>query len=142
MLHGFPHPGPLKYTVLLEASKFEPFRVIVKACPFTGGFGLLLILLSCGGEAGADTVRETAFEVSPVVLFLTVTLKLPVARIAWPEIWLVLPLALMTTYPALALLGKLTPATAAGALLGTAAFAAAARTIWLASIRHYTSASS
>jgi len=54
----------------------------------------------------------------------------------------VLPLALMTTYPALALLGKLTPATAAGALLGTAAFAAAARTIWLASIRHYTSASS
>ena len=54
----------------------------------------------------------------------------------------VLPLALMTTYPALALLGKLTPATAAGALLGTAAFAAAARAIWLASIRHYTSASS
>jgi ABC-2 type transport system permease protein len=54
----------------------------------------------------------------------------------------VLPLALMTTYPALALLGKLTPRTALGALAGSLAFATAARMIWLASIRRYTSASS
>jgi ABC-2 type transport system permease protein len=54
----------------------------------------------------------------------------------------VLPLALMTTYPALALLGKLTPATTIGALAGTIAFAAFARTIWRLSIRRYTSASS
>lgn len=54
----------------------------------------------------------------------------------------VLPLALMTTYPALALLGKLTAATAIGALLGTALFAGVARAIWLASLRRYTSASS
>src|SRR5205807_8674509 len=47
----------------------------------------------------------------------------------------VLPLALVTTYPALALLGKLTPLTATGALLGSVAFAAVARAIWLASIR-------
>ena len=54
----------------------------------------------------------------------------------------VLPLALMTTYPALALLGKLTPGTALGALLGALAFAGLARLIWLSSIRRYTSASS
>jgi ABC-2 type transport system permease protein len=54
----------------------------------------------------------------------------------------VLPLALMTTYPALALLGKLTTRTAASALLGSIAFAGVARLIWLASIRRYTSASS
>src|SRR5205823_912658 len=54
----------------------------------------------------------------------------------------VLPLALMTTYPALALLGKLTPATAFGALAGTLAFAAFARFSWRASIGRYTSASS
>jgi ABC-2 type transport system permease protein len=54
----------------------------------------------------------------------------------------VLPLALMTTYPALALLGKLTPATAFGALAGTLAFAAFARLSWRASIGRYTSASS
>jgi len=54
----------------------------------------------------------------------------------------VLPLALMTTYPSLALLGKLTARTALGAVAGTLAFAAVARDIWLASIRRYTSASS
>ena len=53
-----------------------------------------------------------------------------------------LPLALMTTYPALALLGKLTAQTAVGALAGTLLFAWVARGIWKASIRRYTSASS
>ena len=54
----------------------------------------------------------------------------------------ILPLALMTTYPALALLGKLTLPTAASALVGTALFAAFARAIWRVSIKKYTSASS
>ena len=54
----------------------------------------------------------------------------------------VLPLALMTTYPALALLGKLTLQTAVGALVGTLLFAGVARAIWISSIRRYTSASS
>lgn len=54
----------------------------------------------------------------------------------------VLPLALMTTYPALALLGKLNGQTAAAALLGALLFAGVARLIWRSSIRRYTSASS
>ena len=54
----------------------------------------------------------------------------------------VLPLALMTTYPALALLGKLQLGTALGGLLGTIAFAAFARLVWSRSIGKYTSASS
>jgi ABC-2 type transport system permease protein len=54
----------------------------------------------------------------------------------------VLPLALMTTYPALALLGKLTLPTALGAAVGSIAFAAAARATWRMSMRRYTSASS
>ena len=54
----------------------------------------------------------------------------------------VLPLALMTTYPALALLGKLTFATGLGALVGAALFAALARFTWVSSLRKYTSASS
>ena len=54
----------------------------------------------------------------------------------------VIPLALMTTYPALALLGKLAPAVAAEALFGALLFAAAARLIWTRSIARYTSASS
>lgn len=54
----------------------------------------------------------------------------------------VLPLALMTTYPALALLGKLELRTALGALAGTVAFAGVARLVWTTSISRYTSASS
>jgi ABC-2 type transport system permease protein len=54
----------------------------------------------------------------------------------------VLPLALMTTFPALALLGKLTLATALGGALGAIAFALIARFAWRSSMSRYTSASS
>ena len=54
----------------------------------------------------------------------------------------VFPIALMTTYPALALLGKLDGRTAALALAGGVAFAALARWVWLRALAMYTSASS
>jgi ABC-2 type transport system permease protein len=55
----------------------------------------------------------------------------------------VVPLAIMTTFPARALLGKdFGPLDAVGALAGAAAFALFARAVWLRSIRRYTSASS
>jgi ABC-2 type transport system permease protein len=54
----------------------------------------------------------------------------------------VIPLALMTTYPALALLGRLSATTALRALIGAAAFVAMARLTWLRAIGHYRSASS
>ncbi len=66
-----------------------------------------------------------------------------VFRGAWRLVFtFVIPLALMTTYPALALLGQLDLRTAAGALLGSVAFAAFSRLVWLRSISRYTSASS
>ncbi|MCC6811051.1 MAG: ABC-2 family transporter protein [Deltaproteobacteria bacterium] len=52
----------------------------------------------------------------------------------------VIPLALMTTYPALALLGRLAVTDVLIALATAAAFFLAARVVWLRSIRHYTSA--
>jgi ABC-2 type transport system permease protein len=55
----------------------------------------------------------------------------------------VVPLAIMTTFPARALLGKdFGPLDGLGALAGAAAFAAFARLVWLRSIGRYTSASS
>src|SRR5512145_2892279 len=54
----------------------------------------------------------------------------------------VVPLALMTTYPALALLGKLDAPHAFQALAVAATFAVVSRAVWLRSIGHYTSASS
>jgi viologen exporter family transport system permease protein len=55
----------------------------------------------------------------------------------------VVPLAIMTTFPARALLGKnFGPLDAVTALAGATAFALFARVVWLRSIGHYTSASS
>ena len=54
----------------------------------------------------------------------------------------VIPVALMTTYPAMALLGKLDAATALAVLGGALAMLALSRLLWRAAIRNYTSASS
>jgi ABC-2 type transport system permease protein len=54
----------------------------------------------------------------------------------------VIPLALMTTYPAEAMLGRLAPRTAALAALGALAFALAGRLVWTRAVGKYTSASS
>jgi ABC-2 type transport system permease protein len=54
----------------------------------------------------------------------------------------IIPLALMTTYPALALLGRLSATTALEAFGGALVFALAARLLWLRALAHYTSASS
>jgi ABC-2 type transport system permease protein len=54
----------------------------------------------------------------------------------------VIPLALMTTYPARALLGRLDAATALFAWVLGLLFALLARAVWLQSLRRYTSASS
>jgi ABC-2 type transport system permease protein len=54
----------------------------------------------------------------------------------------VIPLALMTTYPAEALLGRLAARTAALAILGSVAFALLGRFVWTRALGRYTSASS
>jgi ABC-2 type transport system permease protein len=54
----------------------------------------------------------------------------------------VIPLGLMTTYPAEALLGTLALRTALVSVAGTLAFAAIARAVWTRAIGRYTSASS
>jgi ABC-2 type transport system permease protein len=52
----------------------------------------------------------------------------------------VIPLALMTTYPALALLDRLSPFRALTAVASAGVFALVARRVWLFALRHYTSA--
>ena len=54
----------------------------------------------------------------------------------------VVPLAMMTTYPAEALLGRIEPPTAIASLAGAAVFTAVARLVWTRAIGHYSSASS
>jgi len=62
--------------------------------------------------------------------------------VLWFAFTFVFPLALMTTYPAMALLGRLGPGTAVGGLVGGLAFAGLARLVWNRALGFYTSASS
>jgi ABC-2 type transport system permease protein len=52
----------------------------------------------------------------------------------------IIPLALMTSWPAMALLGRLSLTTALAAIGGAAAFVLLSRLVWLRAIGHYTSA--
>ncbi len=66
-----------------------------------------------------------------------------VFRGAWRVIFtVVIPLALMTTYPAMALRGVLSTTTIAACLGGAALFFAVSRGVWTLALRGYTSASS
>jgi ABC-2 type transport system permease protein len=68
---------------------------------------------------------------------------LDVFRGTWRVLFtFVIPLGLMTTYPAQAILGTLEGTTAIYALTGALGFAAAARLMWSTAIGKYTSASS
>ena len=62
---------------------------------------------------------------------------------AWRVIFtFVLPLALMTTYPAMAILGHIALGTAVACIAGALALAVIARLLWIGAVRNYTSASS
>jgi ABC-2 type transport system permease protein len=66
-----------------------------------------------------------------------------VFRGAWRVLFtFVIPIAVMTTFPARALLGTLEARTALGAVGGAAIIAAFSRAIWKVALRRYTSASS
>ncbi|HEY3803747.1 MAG TPA: ABC-2 family transporter protein [Kofleriaceae bacterium] len=73
------------------------------------------------------------------------TARWPVA--VFPGIWrlfftFVIPVAVMTTFPAMAILGRLEPRQAVGTLVGAIALLAVSRVVWRAALRSYTSASS
>ena len=76
-------------------------------------------------------------------IFDTARWPVQVFRGVWRIVFtFVLPLALMTTYPAMALLGTLDARAAAGTVAGALAMFVASRLIWRSAIRSYTSASS
>jgi ABC-2 type transport system permease protein len=160
---------PADAQLLVSFSKLEPWRVIdllgagaifVYAFHQMGRLPapshvLLALLLLCAAVLVLYSIAILVVSIAFIAVRVDNLLYLfqstfDVAR--WPSsvfrgmlsvfFTFVLPLALMTTYPALALLGKLTARTLVGALAGSLAFATVARAIWVASIRRYTSASS
>jgi ABC-2 type transport system permease protein len=76
-------------------------------------------------------------------IFDTARWPIQVFRGAWRIIFtFIIPLGIMTTYPAMALLGRLDGRTALGATGGAIALLVISRYVWRMAIRSYTSASS
>jgi ABC-2 type transport system permease protein len=76
-------------------------------------------------------------------IFDTARWPVQVFPVAWRAVFtFVIPIALMTTFPAMALLGKLSARATLGTIAGALVMLVASRMIWRAAIRSYTSASS
>jgi ABC-2 type transport system permease protein len=160
---------PADAQFLVSTAKFEPWRLTdlfgavaifayafhhMGRWPAPGHVAAALLLLLCAAWTLYSLwilVISAAFYVVKVdnlaflfsSIFDAARWPISVFRGAWRLFFtVVIPLALMTTYPALALLGRLDPSTAVKALVGSVAFAAFARLAWLRSISRYTSASS
>ena len=160
---------PADAQLLVSVAKLEPWRIldlVGAGFIFAYAFGKLGRAPTAGEVLAAGAMLLGALLVLYSIAILVVSIAFFAVRVdnllylfqsvfdvaRWPStifrgflavlFTYVLPLALMTTYPALALLGRLRLGTALGALAGTVAFAAFARVVWSLSIRKYTSASS
>jgi ABC-2 type transport system permease protein len=160
---------PADAQFLVSTARFQPWRatnLLTSLVVFGYAFHLLGRPPSVAGVAAALLLLLSSTLLLYSLWILTVSAAFYVVRVdnlthlfssifdaaRWPSsvfrgvlsfvFTFVIPLALMTTYPALALLGRLSPATLALAWGGAAVFALLSRMVWLRSIGKYTSASS
>jgi ABC-2 type transport system permease protein len=160
---------PADAQFLVSTSRFELWpvtRILTALVIFGYAFHLIGRLPTVGGVVAALLLLVASTVLLYSLWILTISLAFYVVKVdnllylfdsvfdaaRWPSSifrgWVnvlftvVIPLALMTTYPAQALLGRLAVSTLAFALLGSAAFTLFARWVWNRSIGRYTSASS
>ncbi|MEZ4368232.1 MAG: ABC-2 family transporter protein [Kofleriaceae bacterium] len=160
---------PADAQLLVSTARFVPWRLVdllggvaivvigfaqLGRAPAPLDLVLGAVLLGCGGAAiyalyivaaaasfWVVRLDNLAFLLSAI--FDTARWPVQVFRGAWRVVFtFVLPLALMTTYPAMALLGRLDASTAVACAAGAVAMLAVARLAWRTAIRSYTSASS
>jgi ABC-2 type transport system permease protein len=158
---------PADAQFLVSTARFNPWQavnVFTSLAIFAWGFHLLGRAPTLGALAGAAVAMVSAVVVLYSIWILTVSAAFYVVRVdnlsqlfnavfdaaRWPVdvfsrvlqfvFTFVLPLAVMTTIPARALLGKLPASALAGALLGGIVAFGVARVVWKASIARYTSA--
>jgi ABC-2 type transport system permease protein len=158
---------PADAQFLVSTARFQPWRaanVVTALAIFAWGFHLLGRAPDAGSVLTAALMMVAAVTVLYALWILTVSAAFYVVRIdnltflfnaifdaaRWPIgvfrgvvrfiFTFVVPLALMTTYPAQALLGTLSTTTLVLALGGAGLVFAASRAVWLVSIARYTSA--
>ena len=160
---------PVDAQALVSASRFEPWKIfdllggIGLACyafylrgepPALAHVALGMLLFGCGvlamyslwilcAAASFWVVRLDNLTYLLGAIFDTARWPVQVFRGLWRVVFtFVIPVAVMTTYPAMALLGEIDAATAVGVIAGCLALLVVSRLVWRAAIRNYTSASS
>ena len=160
---------PADAQFLVSTARFEPWRstnLITALVLWTYAFVRMGRLPSLPGSLAAVLLLLVATSVLYSLWILTVSAAFYVVKIdnltnlfnsifdaaRWPvEVfrgvirWLftfIIPLALMTTFPAQAMLGRLSLPTLAWSVVGAGVFFSLSRRVWLSSIARYTSASS
>ena len=158
---------PADAQFLVSTSRFQLWRVVALVAAlviFTGAFWRMGRVPAPWGVAAAVLLLAAATLLLYSLWILIVSAAFIVVRVdnltylfssifdaaRWPAsvfrgglrafFTFVIPLAVMTTYPAEALLGRLEAWRLGAAVAGAVAFAAVARVVWLRSIAHYTSA--
>jgi ABC-2 type transport system permease protein len=160
---------PVDAQALISASRFEPWKIfdILGAIglaayafhrrgdsPAIADVALGLVMFAAGvlamysiwivfAAASFWVVRLDNLTFLIGAIFDTARWPVQVFRGVWKIIFtFVFPIAVMTTYPAMALLGRLDAETALATLGGTLLLLATSRLVWRTAIRNYTSASS
>jgi ABC-2 type transport system permease protein len=160
---------PADAQFLVSTTKFDVFRIVDVAAGV--GLGTLAFVQmgrapSVWGVLGALVMLLAATVVLYSIWILVISAAFWVVKVdnlaylfssifdfaRWPVtvfkgFWRILftfiiPIGIMTTYPAEALLGTLTPGLFLGALVGAVLFSTLARIVWIRALGHYTSASS
>jgi ABC-2 type transport system permease protein len=158
---------PVDAQFIVSTSRFEPWRASdlwLGLLLFAWGFHALGRTPTLGGVALATTLLAAAVAILYSISILVISLAFFVVKVdnliylfisvydaaRWPAsifrgalaflFTFVVPLAVMTTFPARALLGRLTMLEWASAMGGAMMFSWLARRVWVGSIRHYTSA--
>lgn len=160
---------PVDAQAIVSASRFEPWKVFDLlgaialviyafvqrgAPPSVADLALGLVLFVAGvaamyslwilcAAASFWVVRLDNLTYLLGAIFDTARWPVQVFRGAWRFVFtFVIPVAVMTTYPAMALLGRLDAGTAVATIAGALGLLVASRLVWRAAIRSYTSASS
>jgi len=160
---------PADSQFLVSTARFAPWRIVDVLCgvglvvyafarlgraPAPGDVAAGVLLLAAGAtimyalwivivSASFWVVRLDNLAYLLSAVFDTARWPVDVFRGAWRFVFtFVLPLALMTTYPAKAILGDIDVTTVVACLGGAFALGVVARLAWRAAIRNYTSASS
>jgi ABC-2 type transport system permease protein len=160
---------PVDAQLMISASRYEPWRIfdllgaialaiyalVEKGyAPAPADIGLGLLLFASGvaamyslwivcAAASFWVVRLDNLVYLLGAIFDTARWPVQVFSGAWRVVFtFIIPVAVMTTFPAMALLGRLDPHTAIATIAGSLAMLAVSRLVWRSAIRNYTSASS